>query len=231
MTDQELAEKLAGRFLVFDGIDGCGKSRQREMLGELLERAGGKVVHCRDPGGTVIGDRIRHVLLDYDLSAMDARCEALLFMASRAQLVGEKIEPALKAGQIVLCDRYISSTCAYQGAAGYQVESVIELGRLAVGDTWPDLTFIFDVTVQASFARTNRKTRPKVAAGQTHMFSDARTDAMEARPKRFHEKVRKIMLSLPELYPRPVRVIDGSGDPATIQRKVLQALYDVLGQR
>jgi dTMP kinase len=229
MTEKALAKKLAGRFLVFDGIDGCGKSRQREMLGELLERAGGQVVHCRDPGGTVIGDRIRHVLLDYDLSAMDARCEALLFMASRAQLVGEKIEPALKAGKIVLCDRYISSTCAYQGAAGYEVKTVIDLGRLAVGDVWPDLTFVFDVTVKASFARTNRKTRPKVTAGQTHMFSDARTDAMEARPKRFHEKVRRIMLSLPEFYPKPVRIIDGSGDPAAIHQQVLQALGDVFG--
>lgn len=227
MTHQELAKKLAGRFIVFDGIDGCGKSRQRELLGALLKGAGGQVVHCRDPGGTVIGDRIRHVLLDYDLADMEARCEALLFMASRAQLVGEVIEPALQAGKIVLCDRYISATCAYQGAAGNEVKDVIALGRLAVGKAWPDLTFVLDITVQESFARTNRQTRPKVRSGQTHMFSDVRTDAMEARPKRFHQKVRKIMLSLAEFYPTPVRVLDGSGDSQAIHQQVIKALEDV----
>ena len=227
MTHEELARKLAGRFIVFDGIDGCGKSRQRELLGALLERAGGDVVHCRDPGGTVIGDRIRHVLLDFDLAAMSARCEAMLFMASRAQLVDEVIDPALRAGRIVLCDRYISATCAYQGAAGNDVDDVIALGRLAVGKTWPDLTFILDITVKESFVRTNRQARPRVRSGQTHMFSDARTDAMEARPRRFHEKVRKIMLRLPEFYPMPVRILDGAGEPEEIHQHVIKALEDV----
>ena len=228
MTHEELADKLAGRFIVFDGIDGCGKSRQRDLLGDLLRRAGGRVVLCGDPGGTAIGDRIRHLLLDYDdLADMDRRCEALLFMASRAQLVGEVIRPALRAGKTVLCSRFISATCAYQGAAGNEVRDVIALGRLAVGDAWPDLTFILDITVAESFARTNRRARPRLRAGQTHMFSDARTDAMEARPKRFHEKVRKIMLALPESYPTPVRVLDGSGDAQTIHQQVIKALEDV----
>ncbi|MHC4235874.1 MAG: dTMP kinase [Planctomycetota bacterium] len=127
-----LAEKLAGRFIVFDGPDGCGKSTQRQMLGDLLNSAGGQVVHCKDPGGTAIGERIRHVLLGYDLAEMDVRCETMLFMASRAQLVGELIEPALADGKIVLCDRFVSATCAYQGAQGYDIRRVIEVAPYAI---------------------------------------------------------------------------------------------------
>lgn len=224
MDGEQLATKLAGRFIVFDGLDGCGKSTQCKLLGEFLSGAGGNVKLCRDPGGTQIGDRIRHVLLDFDLSQMDPRCETLLFMASRTQLVGQIIEPALQEKNIVLCDRYVSSTCAYQGAAGYDVRQVIELGRLAVGSTWPDLTLVFDITVDESFARTNRKPRPSVAVGQTHMFSGTHTDAMEARPREFHEKVRNILLSLPEFYPAPVRVIDGSLNPQQVRQEVIEAI-------
>ena len=229
MDHKALAANLAGRFIVFDGLDGCGKSTQRKLLGETITAAGGNVVQCRDPGGTQIGERIRHVLLDFDLDDMDVRCETLLFMASRAQLVGEIVEPGLQAGKTVLCDRYISSTCAYQGAAGFDVRQVVDLGRFAVGNSWPDMTLVLDVTVDDSFARTNRKPRPTVASGQTHMFSDVHTDAMEARPREFHEKVRNILISLPEFYPAPVRIIDGSGDSQQVQQRVIEALGDVSG--
>ena len=112
---------LAGKFIVLDGPDGAGKSEQHRLLAKTLEQAGIDVESCRDPGGTEIGDRIRKVLLDYDLSTMNVSCEALLFMASRAQLIAERIRPALDAGKTVLCDRFVTSTCAYQGAAGYRV--------------------------------------------------------------------------------------------------------------
>ncbi len=112
-------ESLGGKFIVFDGPDGCGKTTQRDLLARHLEDQGLNVVTCKDPGGTEIGDRIRHILLDFDLSEMDVCCETLLFMASRAQLVGEVIDPALKQNKVVLCDRFVSATCAYQGAAGY----------------------------------------------------------------------------------------------------------------
>ncbi len=222
-----LADKLRGKFLVFDGPDGCGKSTQRELLGEALTQRGLDVVHCKDPGGTEIGDRIRHVLLDFDLSRMDVRCETLLFMASRAQLVGEIIRPALKAGRVVLCDRFISSTCAYQGAAGFDVEEVLRLGHHAVGETWPDLTLIFDVPVKESFSRAGRKARPKSAIGQRSMFSDAHTDAMEARPRRFHEKVHQLFLELPQMYPRPIVVLDGTGSAEAVHKQVVARLADV----
>lgn len=226
------AEKLRGKFIVFDGPDGCGKSTQRKLLGDALTAAGLTVVHCKDPGGTAIGDRIRHVLLDYDLSEMDVRCETFLFMASRAQLVGEVVEPAMKTGKAVLCDRFISSTCAYQGAAGYDIPRVIEVGRYAVGQTWPDMTLIFDVPVEEGFARTGRKPHHagalrKSASGQRAMFHDAVPDAMEARPIEFHRRVREIFLSLPKLYPNPVEIIDGRGDPAAVHAQVLERLTHV----
>jgi dTMP kinase len=228
----QLAAKLAGKFIVFDGPDGCGKSSQRQMLGDALTAAGADVVHCKDPGGTEIGDRIRHVLLGYDLSAMDVRCETLLFMASRAQLVGEVIDPAIAAGKIVLCDRFISATCAYQGAQGYDAKRVIELAPHAIGDRWPDLTIVLDVDVELGFDRTGRKSHHagkhrRKHAGQQHMFDDVQTDAMEARPIEFHRKVREIFLKLGEVYPRPVVVLDGRGDGRAVHAKVLEALARV----
>ncbi|MHC4067383.1 MAG: dTMP kinase [Planctomycetota bacterium] len=228
----DLAEKLAGRFIVFDGPDGCGKSTQRQMLGDLLSSAGGQVVHCKDPGGTAIGERIRHVLLGYDLAEMDVRCETMLFMASRAQLVGELIEPALADGKIVLCDRFVSATCAYQGAQGYDIRRVIEVAPYAIGDCWPDLTVVLDVDVEKGFKRTGRRAHHagkhrKKHAGQQSMFDGAHPDAMEARPVEFHRKVRDVFLTLADFYPRPVAVINGQSKPQEVHAEILEALAGV----
>ena len=147
---------LGGKFIVIDGPDGAGKGTQIERLKALITEQGGEWVYAKDPGGTLIGDRIRHVLLGYDLSEMDPHCEALLFMASRAQLVAEVVRPAVAAGKTVVGDRFISATCAYQVAAGFPREEVIALGRLAVGETWPDLTIVLDVPPEVGFERTKR---------------------------------------------------------------------------
>jgi dTMP kinase len=233
----QLAKKLIGRFIVFDGPDGCGKGTQIRFLEQMLTRAGREVVVGTDPGGTVIGDRIRQVLLGYDLSEMDVRCETLLFMASRAQLVGEVIDPAVNAGKVVLCDRFVSATCAYQGAQGYDVKRVIEVAPYAIGDRWPDVTVILDVDVKTGFARTGRqphhagKHRARIISGrdhaQGHLFDPREPDAMEARPIEFHRRVRDIFLKLGEVYPRPVMVIDGRPDSETVHARVLEALARV----
>lgn len=204
---------LAGKFIVLDGPDGGGKGTQLERLAEFVAAQGAAVCRARDPGGTVIGDRIRHVLLGYDLSQMEARCETLLFMASRAQLVSEILRPALHAGQTVLCDRFISATCAYQGAIGIPLADILAIGRLAVGDTWPDLTIILDVPAEVGFARTGRQpqhTGRRNDQGQLDMFSGATPDAMECRPLEFHRQVREIFLTLPQVYPKPVVIIDAT---------------------
>ncbi len=220
---------LSGRFIVFDGPDGSGKGTQIERLKALIDQAGGQWTYAKDPGGTPIGERIRHILLGYDLSEMAPRCETLLFMASRAQLVAEVIRPALAAGRTVVGDRFISATCAYQVAAGFPREDIIDLGRLAVEDTWPDLTIILDVPPELGFERTGRSQRNgRSSAGQhgdqLHMFADAHTDAMERRPIEFHRKVRENFLALPEYYPGRVEIIDASREADAVFADVQEAL-------
>ena len=228
-----LKDKLAGKFIVFDGPDGSGKGTQIRLLTERLKAQGLTVAPARDPGGTEIGDRIRQVLLGYDLSKMDVRCETFLFMASRAQLVAEVIEPAVKAGHVALCDRLISATCAYQGAAGYDISRIIELGRFAVGDTWPQLTLILDVPAEEGFRRTGRKPhhagrhRKKNDGDQGLLLQDVQTDAMEARPLEYHRKVRSLFLALPPEYPGRIEVIDATGSPEQVHASILEMIERV----
>jgi dTMP kinase len=225
-----LASRLQGKFLVFDGPDGSGKSTQGKLLSDLLANAGVETVSCHDPGGTEIGDRIRAVLLDHDLSAMDVNCETLLFMASRAQLLSEVIKPALDAKKTVLCDRFVTATCAYQGAAGGDPRRVVELARFAIGDCWPDGTVILDLDVEEGFRRIGRK--PHHAGknrakdrGQGMLIEDARpADAMEARSIEFHRRVRQIFLTVHEYYPTPVTVVDARGDLEVVHQRVVEGL-------
>lgn len=228
-----LRDKLTGKFIVFDGPDGSGKGTQIRMLAEQLRAEGLQVTLARDPGGTEIGDRIRQVLLGYDLSKMDVRCETFLFMASRAQLVGEVIEPAMRAGHVVLCDRFVSATCAYQGAGGYDISRIIDLGRYAVGDTWPQLTLILDLPSEEGFRRTGRKpqhagrNRKKHDTEQPLLLHDVETDAMEARPLDYHRKVRNLFLSLPPEYPGRIEVIDATPAPEVVHQAIMEALERV----
>lgn len=215
-----LKEKLAGRFIVFDGPDGSGKGTQIELLTRKLVGEGLPVVCTRDPGGTAIGDQIREILLHRNLlTAMDVRCETLLFMASRAQLVGEVIGPAVREGKTVVCDRFVSATCAYQGAAGYDVRKIIELGRFAVGDLWPQLTFVLDLPADEGLKRVGRR---------QDKTTGARHDAMEARPIDFHRRVREIFLKLPGLYPGRVEIVDGGGSPDDVHQRITEVLKRVV---
>lgn len=220
-----------GKFIVFDGPDGCGKGTQLARVDQWLRESGRATVRAKDPGGTEIGDRIRHVLLGHDLTLMAPRCEALLFMASRAQLVREVVEPATAAGNIVLGDRFISSTCAYQVAAGFPREEVITLGHFAVGATWPHLTIILDVPPEVGFERTGRKPHHvsrRANGGQLSMFDDAEPDAMERRPLEFHRRVRQLFQELPGVYPTPVVVIDGARTADAVFADVLQTVQRAL---
>ncbi len=229
---QDLLERLRGKFIVFDGCDGSGKGAQMRLLVDALASRDIAFVTARDPGGTPIGDRIRHVLLGHDLSEMDVRCEALLFMASRAQLLHEVIEPALKKNVACICDRYVSATCSYQGAAGFDPNRIVELAAFAIGESWPDHTIVIDFPPKDGFVRTgrraqaDRKRRNKRVQGQPMLFHDIETDAMEARPLEFHDRVRQKFLELPTYYPAPVSIVDGSGTIDDVHARVMEALAD-----
>ena len=215
---QRIAKKLRGKFVVLDGPDGAGKTSCLDRLQTDLTTNGAEVVRAVDPGGTSVGAKIRQILLSgKDLETMDPRCETLLFMASRAQLVTEVIQPAVKAGHVVLCDRFISATMAYQGAVGVDPRQVCDLGRFAVGSTWPDLTIVLDVPAEVGLMRAGR------LAAQTH---GGEPDAMERRSLEFHGRVADTFRRLTDLYPAPVVLVDASGSQDQVYRAVLEAIAD-----
>jgi dTMP kinase len=205
--DSDRTNKFAGRFIVLDGPDGAGKSTQIPALEKWLTEQGVRVVRAHDPGGTAIGDRIRHVLLDGNNTEMTVACETLLYMASRAQLVSEVIRPALEKGTCVLCDRYVSSTIAYQGAGGTDSDEIRSLAQFATGGLWPDLTVIIDVPAGAGLER----------------LTDS-PDRMESKGRRFHEAVRQAFLDQAAEDPLRFEVVDGSGSPASVQEQIVETL-------
>ena len=227
-----LKNKFSGRFIVLDGPDGCGKTAQLELLAEYFNNEGIEVVKTHDPGGTKIGDQIRHLLKYGAKGTMDVHTETMLFMASRAQLVAEVIKPAIEKGKTVLCDRFISSTCAYQGSSGYPLEKIIELGKFAVGDVWPNLTIIIDIPAEEGLGRTGRKPRQRSIANhkdanQSHLFENPTPDRFDSKSLEYHRKVRKWFLMLEKKYPGVVKIIDGSGAGIEkIHEKIKQVIIE-----
>ncbi len=217
-------DKLRGRFIVFDGPDGSGKSTQFVRLDELVKSAGIGVCEVREPGGTYIGEQVRQVLLDpSNTDEVDIRCEMLLFMASRAQLVAERINPAIAAGKLVLADRFISSTLAYQGAAGgVPIEDIMNIGRIALRQTWPDLVVVFDVDLATARQRMNPLLREKEF--------DAGHDRMEIKGAAFHQKVRRGYLDQAKGDPEHYLVIDARDDAETVFERLIQGLKTKLAR-
>jgi dTMP kinase len=213
MTDTDpivaLAGKLAGTFIVLDGPDGGGKSTQLARLADRLAATGLEVCRLRDPGGTAIGDRIREILLDRAHDHMGVECEMLLYMASRAQLVHEYVRPALARGACVLCDRFIAATVAYQGAGGVNAQTVLDVGRAAVGETWPDLTVILDIDSAVGLARV-----------------PSAPDRMEAKALAFHEEVRRLFLEQAAAQPDRFAVVDAGGEIDATAEAIVAALAD-----
>jgi dTMP kinase len=216
-----MSRRVKGRFLVLDGTDGCGKTTQIHLLQNVFENRGFSTVETRDPGGTEIGEQIRR-LLKYDAKGkMDVRTELMLFMASRAQLAVEVIRPTLEEGKIVLCDRFVSSSCAYQGAGGYPPKKILSLARYAIGKTWPDLTIILDLPVEEGQQRIGRRKNQI-----SFLASDTIADRFDSRTLEYHQKVRNGFLALPDYYPAPVVVLETAGLSAEQVHQRITALLE-----
>lgn len=215
---------LRGRFVVFDGPDGSGKSTQLARFHAQAEQHGLTVCEVREPGGTHIGEEIRKVLLDAkheEEAPIDLRCEMMLFMASRAQLIAQRVRPALRRGELVLADRFISSTLAYQGAAGgLPIDDIMAVGRVALGDCWPDLVVVFDVDEHTARQRMN----PLLRAGEF----DTAHDRMEAKGDAFHRKVRGGYLDQAKRHPEHYLVIDATAEPEAVWARLTQGMQTKL---
>jgi dTMP kinase len=201
-------EMLKGKFLVLDGPDGCGKSTQTRLLSEWIAEQGVDVVSYRDPGTTLVGEKIRDILLDTAHEGMGDNVEVLLYMAARAQLWKEHIGPDLAAGKCVLMDRWLSSTCAYQGwAGGFGVEKVIKIGTDSLERIWPDLTVVLDVDTETAASRMQRD-----------------LDRMEQKGDAYHRKVREGFLKLSDIHPS-VKVVDARGTVEQVHQDVLKLIH------
>jgi dTMP kinase len=211
-----LASLLRGRFIVFDGPDGSGKSTQFRRFVTRVEKAGVDVCEVREPGGTAIGEQIRTLLLNPEnKDEINIRCEMLLFMASRAQLVSQRIAPARKAGQLILADRFISSTLAYQGAAGgVPIDDIMNVGRFALGNHWPDVVVIFDVDARTAASRLS----PLL-------------DRMEQKGESYHRTVREGYLQQAKDDPEHYIVLDARASADEVEAGLHAALLKRLAAR
>lgn len=201
---------MRGLFITFEGIDGCGKSTQRDLLARRLKQRGLEVVVTREPGGTDIGEGIRRLLVSEASVHIASTTELLLYVAARAQHVAELIRPSLEAGRIVISDRYTDSTVAFQGyGRGLDLRMVEELNRFATGGLAPDLTIVFDL--DPAMARRRLGSRP--VGGLLGAFDEQHAD--------FHERMRAGYLMIARSDPSRVRVVDASGSAEETHTSVM----------
>ena len=200
------AERAPGAFLSMEGLDGSGKGTQLERLQDLLGRYGFDVLETREPGGTPIGEKIREILLDRENREMTRETESLLYAASRAQLVREVIRPAVKRGQLVLCDRFLDSSVAYQGGGReLGVDRVLEINAPAVDGTMPDLTVYLDINHRKALERRCAASEP---------------DRLEMEAESFHARVEDGYRTLIARSPERFAVVNAEGDRDSIAKEI-----------
>lgn len=192
---------MSGLFITFEGLDKAGKTTQIARLAARLEQRGYTVTSTREPGGTPLCEEIRQLLMKKQSEKLVDEAELLLFSASRAQLLRERIWPELAAGHVVLCDRFADSTTAYQGyARGMDLEFIRHLNAYAIGNRWPDLTLFLDLTVDESFRRL----------GKVLDTTKAEVDRFEIESRRFYEQVRKGFQELAAGHPERIVTLDAA---------------------
>lgn len=201
-----------GKFITFEGCDGCGKSTQLSLFKEYLEKQNVECIFTREPGGGSISESIREILLSGKNTDMTDECEALLYAAARVQHLHDRVEPALSAGKLVVCDRYVDSSLAYQAyARGLGVDFVTKINAYALEKYLPDLTVFIDLSSDDAFAR-------KKGADEN--------DRLEQAGKEFHRKVYAGYLALAEQYPQRIVKIDGKQTPEQIFQQILAVMKE-----
>lgn len=192
-----------GLFITFEGIDGCGKTTQIELLKEELEKKGYTVLLTREPGAKGLGEKFREILLNYDRE-VSSNCESFLFLADRAQHVDTIIKPAINNGTIVLCDRHTDSTVAYQGyGRELDLEQIYQLNKIATNGIIPDITFILDIDIDTSLQR--------IGKGR---------DRMENAGREFFERVRNGYIEISKQEPERVKLLNGNSPIKEIQNTI-----------
>lgn len=206
---------MKGKFIVLEGIDGSGKTTQLKLLGDKLTDRGLPVLYTREPGGTRIGEKIREILLNPEYSELVPRAEAFLYAAARAQHVTQVILPSLAEGKIVLCDRFLDSSLAYQGfGRGIDISLLERINEPATGGLLPDLTIIFNFCAEGGMDRINQSGRS--------------IDRIEREKGEFHQKVSRGYLALAGRDPARYRVIDANRPVDQVHRDVMTAAEGVL---
>lgn len=199
-------------FVTFEGGEGSGKSTAIKSLVEKLKQEGFDILLTREPGGTPISEQIREVILNKQNTNMDPVTEAYLYAASRRQHVVEKVRPALKEGKLVLCDRFLDSSLAYQGGArGLGFDMILDINKHAIDGLFPDVTIFFDLKPEIGLARINANSGREI-------------NRLDVEKMEFHLKVREAFLSLAKIYPDRYAIIDASKSP----EEVVEEAYDAI---
>jgi len=199
-------------FITLEGPEGSGKTTAVDTVVKKLEEMGYQIVRTREPGGTPIAEQIRNVILDKSNKQMDSRTEALLYAASRRQHLVEKVWPALKEGKIVICDRYLDSSLAYQGGArNLGVDNVLNVNLFATENTYPDLTLLFDID-------------PTIGLNRISSNSNREVNRLDLESLEFHKKVRATFLELAKRYPERYVIIDASQSREEVAKRTLEAI-------
>ena len=200
-----------GLFITFEGCDGCGKTTQLELLAKFLEEKNYNVIVTREPGAKGLGTKLREILLNYD-GEVSSNCESFLFLADRAQHIDTLIKPAIQEGKIILCDRHIDSTVAYQGfGRGINLEQINYLNNLATSGLKPDLTLLFDVDTETSMQRVGKN-----------------KDRMESAGIEFQEKVRQGYLTIAKSEPKRIKVFDSRKSIEQLHQEVLNTIAGII---
>lgn len=203
-----------GIFITVEGSDGSGKSTQIEFLKEYFSGKGIDAIFTREPGGTPISEKIRAIILDNNNSELDSMTETLLYAASRAQLVSQVIKPALERGKVVVCDRFVDSSLAYQQYARGLGESVSVINGYAISGCMPDVTFLLKVSPEVGLSRLTGS-----------------ADRIESEAASFHQKVSEGYLALEKEYPDRIVGVDASNDPLAVRAEILSHIERILGER